>query len=282
MAKDTFFCSNNLIKINQTLINLNEPMVMGILNLTPDSFYDGGKHNSDNSFLTQTEKMLSEGATIIDIGAYSSKPNAQEITEKEELERLLKPLQKIRKEFPNAIISVDTFRSNVAKIAVENGANIINDISAGNLDEKMFETVANLDVPYVLMHMQGSPQTMQQNPNYKNVIEDVAYFFSEKLKELRNLGVKDVILDVGFGFGKKMEHNFELLSNLNHFQIFEIPIMVGLSRKSMIYKTLNIKTNESLNGTTALHTIALQKGAKIIRTHDVKEAVECIKLVSLL
>ena len=270
------------INCKGTLINLSAPKVMGILNITPDSFFDGGKHSTKELILAQVNKMLKEGATFIDIGAYSSRPGAKHISEKEELTRLLPVLDLILKNFPETIISVDTFRSNVAKKAITEGASLINDISAGAMDNKMFNIVAKLQVPYIIMHMQGTPQNMQTNPNYKNVVTDVMFYFSKKLQQLRTEGVNDIIADVGFGFGKTIEHNYTLLNNLELFNNLEIPILSGISRKSMLYKPLDISPNEALNATTIANTIALQKGTNILRVHDVKEAIEAIKILELL
>lgn len=267
------------INCNGNLIDLSSPKVMGILNVTPNSFYDGGKHNDEKSILSQVEKMLDEGATFIDIGGYSSKPNAEFVSEKEELQRLIPIIQKIIYEFPNVILSVDTFRSKIAKEAIENGAAIVNDISAGNIDDTMFQTIAELQVPYIMMHMKGTPQTMQTLSHYDNIIKEMMFYFSEKVAKARSLGINDILLDPGFGFAKTIQQNFEILSNLELFQLMDIPILVGLSRKSMIYKTLDINAEMALNGTTTLHTVSLLKGAKIVRVHDVKEAVECIKLL---
>ena len=266
------------INCNGNLIDLSSPKVMGILNVTPNSFYDGGKHNDEKSILSQVEKMLDEGATFIDIGGYSSKPNAEFVSEKEELQRLIPIIQKIIYEFPKIILSVDTFRSKIAKEAIENGAAIVNDISAGNLDDTMFQTIAELQVPYIMMHMKGTPQTMQTLSHYDNIIKEMMFYFSEKVAKARSLGINDILLDPGFGFAKTIQQNFEILSNLELFQLMDIPILVGLSRKSMIYKTLKTTPQFALNGTTALNTISLLKGAKILRVHDVKEAVECVKL----
>ncbi|HPW97807.1 MAG TPA: dihydropteroate synthase [Flavobacterium sp.] len=264
------------------LIDLSSPKVMGILNLTPNSFYDGGKFKNEKSILNQVDKMLSDGATFIDIGAYSSKPNAEFVSEKEEENRLFPVIELILKEFPETLISIDTFRSAIAKKAIENGACIVNDISAGSLDDKMFETIANLQVPYIMMHMKGNPQTMQGLAHYENIVKEMLFYFSEKVASARSFGINDLIIDPGFGFAKKMEHNFEVLNNLELFQMLELPILVGFSRKSMIYKTLETSVEFALNGTTVLNTIALQKGAKILRVHDVREAIECVKLVSQL
>ena len=263
------------------LIDLSSPKVMGILNITPDSFFDGGKFNNQSSIISHVEKMLSEGATFIDIGAYSSRPGAKHISEEEELYRLLPVVELLLNEFPQILISVDTFRSNVAKQCIQKGACIVNDISAGNMDPKMFETVAKLQVPYILMHMQGTPQNMQANPTYTNILKDILYYFSQKIEELRTLGVNDIIADVGFGFGKTLEHNYALLSNLALFKNLEVPLLVGLSRKSMLYKPLNNTSASALNATTTANTIALLNGASILRVHDVKEAVEAVKIVEL-
>lgn len=264
------------------LIDLSTPKVMGILNVTPNSFYDGGKHIDEKSILLQVEKMLLEGATFIDIGGYSSKPSAEFVTEEEELQRILPIVRKVVKEFPEAIISIDTFRSKVAKETIENGAAIINDISSGNLDDKMLGTIAQLQVPYIMMHMKGTPQTMQKLTQYENIIKEMLFYFSERVAKARSLGINDLIIDTGFGFAKTLEQNFEVLSKLELFQMLELPLLVGVSRKSMIYKTLDTTAEFALNGTTSLNTISLMKGAKILRVHDVKEAVECVKLFNQL
>lgn len=255
---------------------------MGILNITPDSFYDGGKYKNEADILFQTEKMLTEGATFIDVGAYSSRPGATHISEKEELKRILPVIELLVKYFPEIIISVDTFRSEIAKKTIENGAAIINDISGGKMDEKMFQTVAKLQVPYILMHMLGTPQNMQQNPVYEDVTKDIIRFFSEQIFKLHQLKMNDIIIDMGFGFGKTLQHNYEILSNLALFKNLDAPILIGISRKSMLYKPLDITANEALNATTAANTIALLNGANILRVHDVKEAVEAIKIVNQL
>jgi len=270
------------INCNGKLIDLTSPKVMGILNVTPNSFYDGGKHTEEKVILKQVEKMLSEGATFIDVGGYSSKPNAEEVSEEQELQRILPVVQNIIKEFPNTVISIDTFRSKVAQAAVENGAAIINDISAGSLDANMMKTVAQLQVPYIMMHMKGTPQTMQSLAQYENIVKEMLFYFSEKIAQARSFGINDLIIDPGFGFAKTVEQNFEVLSKLELFQITELPILAGLSRKSMIYKTLDTTAEFALNGTTSLNTISLLKGAKIIRVHDVKEAVECVQLFNQL
>lgn len=264
------------------LIDLTSPKVMGILNVTPNSFYDGGKHSDDESVLFQVEKMLSEGATFIDIGAYSSKPSAEFVSEEEEISRLIPVIQLVLKHFPATLISVDTFRAKVAKAAIEKGACIINDISAGSLDAAMMATVAKLGVPYIMMHMKGNPQTMQSMANYENITKEMLFYFSEKVVQARSLGISDLLIDPGFGFAKTKDQNFDVMNNLELFQMLELPILVGVSRKSMIYKTLETSPEFALNGTTVLNTIALQKGANILRVHDVREAMETIKLVSQL
>lgn len=269
------------INCKGSLINLSSPKVMGILNVTPDSFYDGGTYKNSKSILAQAEKMLYEGATFIDIGAYSSRPNADYVSEEEELQRILPIVELLIKEFPEALISIDTFRSKIAKQCIETGAALINDISAGQMDKNMLPTIASLQVPYVMMHMRGTPKTMQQLTNYDNLIEDILFYFSERIAASRNLGIIDIIVDPGFGFAKTLEQNFQLLNKLELFNIIEKPLLVGISRKSMIYKTLESSANEALNGTSILNTIGLQKGASILRVHDVKEAMECVKLVDM-
>ncbi len=252
---------------------------MGILNLTPDSFYDGGVLSNKKVILFQAEEMLNEGATFLDVGGYSSRPGAQFVSEEEELQRVLPAVQLLLKEFPEVIVSIDTFRSKIAKACVQAGAAIVNDISGGNLDEKMFETIASLKVPYILMHMRGTPETMSLDTNYGNITSDLINYFSEKISLANAIGITDIIIDPGFGFAKTRQQNFELLNNLELFKSLDNPILVGISRKSMIHKTLNVSPNEALNGTTALHAIAVLKGASILRVHDVKEAVECVTLL---
>lgn len=266
------------INCNGKLIDLSSPKIMGILNFTPDSFFDGGKYKSDKEILLQTEKMLSEGADFIDVGTYSSRPNAVFVSEEEEVKRMKSVMEILSKEFSEVIFSIDTFRSEVAKVALENGGAIINDISAFSLDEKMMDIVAKYQVPYIMMHMKGTPQTMQTLTNYDNLIKEILFYFSEKITEARSKGINDLILDVGFGFAKTIEQNFELLNKLELFEQLELPLLVGISRKSMIYKTLNIEPKDALNGTTILNTIALQKGANILRIHDVKEAKQVVEL----
>jgi dihydropteroate synthase len=260
------------------LIDLSTPKIMGILNVTPNSFYDGGKFTLNENGLSQVGKMLEEGATFIDIGAYSSKPNAEFVSEEEERSRILPVVKSILKQFPDALLSIDTFRSEIAAVCIENGAAIINDISAGNLDEKMMEVVAKYNVPYIMMHLRGTPQTMQSQTNYENIIKEIVFYFSEKVNKARSLGINDLIIDPGFGFAKTLEQNYEVLQNLELFKMLDLPILAGISRKSMVYKPLGLTADEALNGTTVLNTIALSKGANILRVHDVKEALECVKL----
>lgn len=255
---------------------------MGILNVTPNSFYDGGKHKEINSIIHQVDKMLSEGADFIDIGAYSSKPSAEFVSEEEEIKRLESIIKSLVDTFPNIILSVDTFRAQVAKASVENGVAMVNDIAAGLLDDKMLETVAELKVPYIMMHMRGNPQTMQSLTDYNDIVKEMIFYFSERIQKARSFGISDIVIDPGFGFAKTLEQNYEVLHKMELFEMLELPILVGVSRKSMIYKVLENSPQEALNGTSVLNTIALQKGAKILRVHDVKEAVECIKLVSKL
>ncbi len=270
------------INCNGNLIDLTSPKVMGILNLTPDSFYDGGSYKDEKSILLQVDKMLKDGATFIDVGAYSSRPNATNIPVEEEISRIIPIVKLLVKEFPSILISIDTFRSAVAKTCLDNGAALINDISAGSLDEDMMTVIAAYKVPYIVMHMRGTPATMQQLTEYIDVTLDVKYYFAEKIANARTKGIVDIIIDPGFGFAKTTAQNFTLLQNLDFFKTLEIPLLVGLSRKSMIYKTLNTSATNALNGTTTLNTIALIKGASILRVHDVKEAVECIKLTEAL
>ena len=261
-----------------TLIDLSRPKVMGILNLTPNSFYDGGKFKDEKAILQHAEKMVLEGATFIDVGAYSSKPNAEYVSEAEELQRLIPIVKLLVESFPNIILSIDTFRSRVAEKAINVGAALINDISAGSLDSEMMKTVAKLQVPYIMMHMKGTPKTMQTLTQYDDIVKDMLFYFAQKINEARSLGINDLIADPGFGFAKTVEQNFEVLQKCELFQILEVPILAGLSRKSMIYKTLEKTANEALNGTTVLNTLALTKGANILRVHDVKQAMETIQL----
>lgn len=266
------------INCKGTLIELSTPRVMGILNLTPDSFYDGGNYKNEADVLTKTEQMLTEGATFIDVGAYSSRPDAQHISEEEELCRITPIIELLVKEFPDIILSIDTFRSKVAKETVNAGAAMINDISGGNLDEHMMKCVAELQVPYILMHMKGTPQSMKNENKYKNMLQEILFYFSEKIKTARDLGINDLILDPGFGFAKNIPQNFELMNQLELFKNLDHPFLVGISRKSFIYKSLQTTPQGALNGTSMLHTVSLMKGASILRVHDVKEAVECVKL----
>jgi dihydropteroate synthase len=264
------------------LIDLSTPKVMGILNVTPDSFYDGGRFKEESSILNQVEHMLTEGATFIDVGAYSSRPGAEHVSETEELKRILPIVDVVVKQFPEIVLSIDTFRSEVAKQCIEAGAAMINDISAGQLDDKMLENVGKLQVPYVMMHMKGTPKTMQQHADYNDLLKDIIYYFSERIAEAKAHKIIDVIIDPGFGFSKTLEQNYVLLSRLELLKIIEKPMLVGVSRKSMIYKLLNTTPEHALNGTSSLNTIALLKGAKILRVHDVKEAMECATLINQL
>lgn len=269
---------NKHLNIKGKLLSTQRPLIMGILNITPDSFFDGGKYEYTTEIQKRVREIVDEGADIIDIGAYSSRPGAVDISEEEEWNRLKRGLDVIFEEYDDAIVSVDTFRSGIATRAIEAGAAIINDISGGDLDKDMFQTISQLNVPYIVMHMQGTPQTMQDNPSYNNTISEIIFDLSKKIDTLRQYGVKDIIIDPGFGFGKLPNDNYSILNNLEKFTIFELPILVGLSRKSMIYKTIDSTPDNSLNGTTVLNALALAKGANILRVHDVREAVECVKL----
>ncbi|SEP55352.1 dihydropteroate synthase [Flavobacterium urocaniciphilum] len=268
------------INCKGTLIDLSTPKVMGIVNVTPDSFFDGGKLYNPDKIIAQVEKMLHEGATFIDLGGYSSRPGADFVSEEEELNRIVPIVKLLVDKFPDILISIDAFRSEVAKQAIQNGAAIINDISAGLLDERMLETVAKLQVPYIMMHMKGTPQTMQSLANYDDLLKEMNFYFSERIAKARSFGLNDIIIDPGFGFAKTLEHNFELLQKMQLLHFHDLPILVGISRKSMIYKTLDTNPENALNGTTFLHAFCLQNGAKILRVHDVAEAVECVKLIS--
>lgn len=276
--QDTFFLKNN----KGISLNLDEPAIMGILNVTPDSFFDGGQNIENEAIIEKVNSMQLNGAKIIDIGGYSTRPNAKEVSEEEELKRAIPIIELISNQFPDLIISIDTFRSNVAKKAVDAGANLINDISGGSFDKNMFKTLAEINIPYILMHIKGTPKTMQINPTYTNVVEEVKEYFATKIAELNQLGVTNIILDLGFGFGKTVEHNYQLLNAIEEFNSFNLPILTGISRKSMINKVIGTTPQEALNGTTVLNTIALFKGTKILRVHDVKEANECLKLVKKL
>ena len=270
------------INCKGTLVDLSTPKIMGILNCTPDSFYDGGNFKSDLDFLNQVEKMVHQGATFVDVGAYSSKPGAEFVSEAEELKRLLVVVDLIVSRFPEMLLSIDTFRSAVAQKAIEQGACLINDISAGSLDDKMMDTVGKLGIPYIMMHLRGTPQTMQNFTNYDHLFKEILFYFSEKIALAKQFGINDLIIDPGFGFAKNLTQNYELLQHLELFQHLELPVLVGVSRKSMIYKVLETTVKESLNGTTVLNTIALIKGAKILRVHDVQQAVECVQLCARL
>ena len=271
------------LNVNGRLLDLSTPQVMGILNVTPDSFYAGSRSRTEAEIAARACQILDEGASIIDIGAYSSRPNAEHISPEEEMQRLRTGLEILNRNHPDAIISVDTFRAEVARQCVEEyGAAIINDISAGEMDEQMFPTVARLNVPYIMMHMQGTPQNMQKEPHYENLLKEVFMYFARKVRQLRDVGMKDIILDPGFGFGKTLEHNYELMAHLEEFGIFELPLLVGVSRKSMIYRLFGATPQEALNGTTVLDTVALMKGADILRVHDVREAVEAVRLIEKL
>ena len=268
------------LNVNGHLLDLSVPQVMGILNVTPDSFYAGSRMQTEEDIANRAAQILAEGASIIDIGAYSSRTDAENISPKEEIRRLKTGLDILNRDYPDAVISVDTFRAEVGEWCVkEHGVAIINDIAAGEMDSGMFETVARLGVPYVMMHMQGTPQTMHKNPHYDNLLKEIFIYFARKIQQLRDLGVKDIIIDPGFGFGKTLGHNYELMAHLEEFSIFGLPLLVGVSRKSMIYRLLGGTPMESLNGTVVLDTIALMKGADILRVHDVREAVEAVKIV---
>lgn len=271
------------INIKGELLDLSTPVVMGILNITPDSFYEGSRKQNEVDILKRVEEIILQGGTIVDIGAQSTRPSSQFLSSEEEIERLSPALSAINREFPNVILSVDTFHADVAKVCVQDyGVAIVNDISGGNLDVDMFQTVADLHVPYILMHMRGTPQTMQNLNNYDDLIQNIAYYFSEKVAHLHRLGVNDIILDPGFGFSKDVSQNYELMRHLNFFENFELPLLVGISRKSMITSFLEVASSEALNGTTVLNTYALMNGANVLRVHDVKEAYEAIKITEQL
>lgn len=268
------------LNVNGRLLDLSTPQVMGILNVTPDSFYAGSRMQTEEDITLRAQQILDEGASIIDIGAYSSRPNAEHISAEEEMNRLRVGLEILNRNHPDAVVSVDTFRADVAEQCVKDyGVAIINDISAGEMDNRMFETVARLGVPYIMMHMQGTPQSMQKEARYDNLLKDVFMYFARKIRQLRDLGAKDIVLDPGFGFSKTLAHNYELMAHLEEFSIFELPLLVGVSRKSMIYRLLGTTPQEALNGTTVLDTVALMKGADILRVHDVRQAVEGVKIV---
>jgi dihydropteroate synthase len=281
VAKDTFFQKKATVNAGGKLIDLNSPKVMGIINLTPDSFFSGSRKKGIDDALLSAEKMLKDGAAFLDLGAYSSRPGADDITIQEETDRLLPVVEAIAARFPDAVLSVDTFRSKVAEAAINAGAHIINDISGGQLDEEMFATVARLQVPYILMHMKGNPKTMQQLAYYEDIFAEVYDYFADKYHQLKQLGVHDVIIDPGFGFAKKAGHSYALMSRLQDFSMLQLPVLVGISRKKMIYGLLGGTAADALNGTTALNTIALMKGAAILRVHDVKEAAEAVRIYCL-
>ncbi|WP_461448737.1 dihydropteroate synthase [Mucilaginibacter sp.] len=278
MAKDTFFHKKVTLNAGGKLIDLSSPKVMGIINLTPDSFYAGSRKQDVEAVLAQAGKMLSEGAAFLDLGAYSSRPGAKDISAQEETDRLIPAIEAITAIFPDAVLSIDTFRARVAEAAIKAGAHIVNDISGGELDPDMFATVAKLQVPYILMHMKGTPQNMVQQAEYEDVFAEVFDYFNTKYHQLLKLGVKDVILDPGYGFAKKAMHSYELIKRLQDFNVLQLPLLVGISRKRMIYNELGTTAEDALNGTTALNTIALTKGANILRVHDVKEALEAVKI----
>lgn len=281
--KNTLFRGKTTVRLQGKLLDLSAPVVMGILNLTPDSFFQPEGRDGlpgTQQLLREAGQMLNEGAAILDLGAYSSRPGAEHISEEEEMQRLLPAVKAIAREFPQAIISVDTFRAAVAEVAIAEGAQLINDISGGELDQEMFATVARLKVPYILMHMQGTPQTMQQDPHYENLMAEILDYFIQKINKLNDLGIYDIIIDPGFGFGKTLDHNYELLAKLQTLKVLDCPILAGVSRKSMIYKLLGGTAADALNGTTVANTIALLNGAKILRVHDVKAAAEAIKIVN--
>lgn len=277
-----FLKRKSSINLNGRLIDLAKPVVMGIINVTPDSFFDGGKYKTEKKIINRAEDILDQGGTIIDIGAVSTKPGTEGISTKDEIDRLLPAVKAVKKAFPEACISIDTYRSWVALTVIEEcGPCIVNDVSGGNFDMHMFDTIGKLGVPYILMHMQGTPIQMQENPVYEDIIRDISMFFTDAVKKLNKAGVKDVIIDPGFGFGKTLEHNYELLNRLDSFKVFQLPLMVGVSRKSMIFKLLGSKPDDALNGTTVVNTLALMGGADILRVHDVREAVEAVRVMNM-
>jgi dihydropteroate synthase len=280
-SKDTPFCQKTTLNFSGKLHIMDEPMTMGVLNITPDSFYKDSRVTDQNDILNRTGSMLNEGADMIDIGGYSSRPGALDVTMEEELTRVIPAIRSIHQHFPQAIISIDTYRAHVARVAIESGASLVNDISGGQLDPGMFDMIASLKVPYILMHMKGTPATMNKMTQYKDLLKDIAGFFSEGIDHLKQRGIADIILDPGIGFAKTIFQNFEILKNLTYFQIFGFPLMVGVSRKSLIYKTLNIGPEDALNGTTVLHTLALLNQASILRVHDVKATKEVINLMKI-
>ncbi len=277
-----FLKRKNTINLNGRLLDLTKPVVMGILNVTPDSFFDGGKYKTEKKVLKRAEEILEQGGTIIDIGALSTQPGSEAISTKDEIDRLLPAVKAVKKAFPNAFVSIDTYRSWVALKVIEDcGPCMVNDVSGGNFDVHMYETVGKLGVPHILMHMQGTPLKMQENPDYEDIIRDISMFFTDCVKKLTKAGVKDVIIDPGFGFGKTLEHNYELLNRLDSFKVFQLPLLVGVSRKSMISKLLGSNTEEALNGTSVVNTLALMGGADILRVHDVREAVEAVRIMNM-
>jgi dihydropteroate synthase len=276
-----FLKRKNTLNLNGRILDLAQPVVMGIINVTPDSFFDGGKYKTDKKVVKRAEEILEQGGTVIDIGAVSTQPGKEGISTKDEIDRLLPAVKAVRKEFPDAYLSIDTYRSWVAlKVIEECGPCIVNDVSGGNFDVHMFDTIGKLGVPYVLMHMQGTPLKMQENPVYEDIIRDISLFFTERVKQLTKAGVKDVIIDPGFGFGKLLEHNYELLNRLDSFKVFQLPLMVGVSRKGMIYRLLGSNPEEALNGTSVVNTLALMGGADILRVHDVREAIEAVRILN--
>lgn len=275
-----FLKRKSTINLNGRIIDLAQPVVMGIINVTPDSFFDGGKYKTEKKVLKRAEEILAHGGSIIDIGAVSTQPGKEGISTKDEIDRLLPAVKAVKKEFPEAAVSIDTYRSWVAlKIIEDCGPCIVNDVTGGNFDDHMFETIGKLGVPYILMHMLGTPLKMQENPEYEDIIRDISLFFTERVKQLTKAGVKDVIIDPGFGFGKTLDHNYELLNRLDSFKVFQLPLLVGMSRKSMIYKLLATNPDEALNGTSVVNTLALMGGADILRVHDVREAVEAVRIL---
>ncbi len=278
-----FLKRKNTINLNGRILDLAKPVVMGILNVTPDSFFDGGKYKTEKKIIKRAEEILEHGGTVIDIGAVTTKPGTEGLSTKDEIDRLLPAVKAVRKNFPNAFVSIDTYRSWVAlKVIEECGPCMVNDVTGGNFDVHMFDTIGKLGVPYILMHMQGTPLKMQENPEYEDIIRDISLFFTDRVKKLTKAGVKDVIIDPGFGFGKTLEHNYELLNRLDSFKVFQLPLLVGISRKSMIYSLLGANPDEALNGTSVVNTLALMGGADILRVHDVREAAEAIRIMEMI
>ncbi|HEX7585995.1 MAG TPA: dihydropteroate synthase [Prolixibacteraceae bacterium] len=278
-----FLKRKNTINLSGRILDLTQPIVMGIINVTPDSFFDGGKYKTEKKVVKRAEEILEQGGTVIDIGAVSTQPGQEGISTKDEIDRLLPAVKAVKKEFPEAFVSIDTYRSWVALKVIEDcGPCIVNDVSGGNFDPHMFDTVGKLGVPYILMHMQGTPLKMQESPVYEDIIREISLFFTDCVKKLTKAGVKDVIIDPGFGFGKTLDHNYELLNRLDSFKVFQLPLMVGVSRKSMIYKLLGTNPEEALNGTSIVNTLALMGGADILRVHDVREAVEAVRILNMI